>query len=267
MKLNPTLRNATFVGLVVVLISASGGPWLPAGSANDGKSTARAPIHTPTVGEKLTYDVSWSSFVVAGELTLRTQARRDFDGTDAYHLTAQAESIGLVRIAVLKVNDTYESFIAAQTLKPFRAVKTTRHGNRRERSIVEIDQGRQVAILEDGTEIAIPEETYDLVGLVYAIRSMDLKPGNSRTFTLLDDGKLYRLQVTPEEKETVQLRTGKYEAVRITTGIIGRETRDPYKLKIYITPDSRRLPVLILAEPFWGQVRVELTSSTGTPEK
>jgi hypothetical protein len=38
-------------------------------------------------------------------------------------------------------------------------------------------------------------------------------------------------------------------------------------LKIYLTNDAQRLPVLITAEPTWGEVRVELIVATGTKKK
>ena len=73
------------------------------------------------VGERLSYDVSWSNFIVAGELTLETKDRRSFDGIDGFHVSAQAQSVGLVSAIVYKVNDVYESFINAATMQPFRA--------------------------------------------------------------------------------------------------------------------------------------------------
>jgi hypothetical protein len=44
----------------------------------------------------------------------------------------------------------------------------------------------------------------------------------------------------------------------------GKRDSNLYNLRIYLSNDSRRLPVLITAEPSWGEVRVELTSATGT---
>ena len=93
------------------------------------KSDRNAPVKfVPTVGERLNYDVSWADFITAGELTLETKERRSVDGVDAFHVSAQAQSVGLVSAIALKVNDVYESFLNAATLRPFRAEKTIRHG-------------------------------------------------------------------------------------------------------------------------------------------
>src|SRR5204862_2525132 len=82
-------------------------------------ASASAPRNPFVAGEKLSYDVSWADFIVAGELTIQTDERRSFDGVEGYHVTAQAKSVGLVSLLNLKVNDVYESFINSTTLEPF----------------------------------------------------------------------------------------------------------------------------------------------------
>lgn len=216
------------------------------------------------VGERLNYEASWSSFIVAGELTLETKERNNFDGVDGFRIVAQAQSVGLVSVVGYKVKDTYESFIDATTLKPFRAEKRTRHKNKTDQGSVRIDQEKGVAHLDNGQTIDVPPDTYDLAGLIYAVRAMDLASGKPKTFTLLEDDKLYPLSIEPGKKEKLELKSGKYDVISITTRAVGKRNEDPYKLRIYITDDARRLPVLITASPSWGEVRVELTSFSGT---
>jgi hypothetical protein len=217
------------------------------------------------VGEQLTYSASWSNFMVAGELTLQTKERAIFNGTDGYHLRLQAHSTGIVDSLVYKVNDVYESFINAETLQPFRAESRSRHGNESKQSSFVIDQQHRTARLADGRTLRIPPDTYDLASLFYALRTIDLTPGKASDFTLLEDGQLYSIRAEPEGREKIHTSTADYDTVRVAIRQIedGR-TKDPYKLRLYLTSDSRRLPVLLTAEPFWGQTRVELTSASGT---
>ncbi|MEW6207303.1 MAG: DUF3108 domain-containing protein [Acidobacteriota bacterium] len=220
------------------------------------------------VGEQLNYEVSWESFVVAGELTLEVKERRSFDGIDGFRVSATAESVGLVKLLGYRVKDVYESYIDAATLQPFRATKSAQHGKRLAQDRVTIDHRKRAAQLADGRTIEIPADTYDLVGLMCAVRGMDLTVGQTRNFTLLEDGKLYPLQITVEAKEKIRNRSDKYDVVRITTkALSARGAKDPYKLRIYLTTDHRRLPVLITASPSWGEVRVELTSVAGINKK
>jgi hypothetical protein len=230
-----------------------------------GSASALAPRNPFVAGERLSYDVSWADFIIAGELKIQTDERRTFDGVDGYHVTAQAQSVGLVSGLVLKVNDAYDSFLDARTLQPFRAERRTRHGKKQSQSSIVLDQQRRVAKLADGRALEIPPDTYDLAGLIFAIRGMDLTVGKSRTFTLLEDGKLYTIKVQPESREKITTRAGSFDTVKIATSMVkGTEVDTIYNLRLYITSDARRLPVLITAEPSWGSVRAELTSAPGT---
>src|SRR5204862_6790892 len=94
-------------------------------------------------------------------------------------------------------------------------------------------------------------------------RGMDHTSAKSRTYTVLEDEKLYTINVQPEAKEKITTRAGTYDTVRLSTSMKkGRENDKLYNLRMYISNDARRMPVLITAEPSWGSVRVELTSAT-----
>jgi hypothetical protein len=264
------LRRSLFALAVVALsFPASLSQSHPVKSdRSDAAVSASAPRNPFIAGERLSYDVSWADFIVAAELTIQTDQRRSFDGIDGYHVTAQARTVGLVNGLAFKVNDVYESFINAATLQPFRAEKRSRHGKKQTQSSVTMDQDKRRAQLDRGRTLEIPEDTYDLAGLIFAIRGMDLTMGKSRTLTVLEDEKLYTIKLQPEAREKVTTRAGSYDTVKIATSRVkGRENDKLYNLRLYITTDARRLPVLITAEPSWGAVRVELTSATGTTTK
>jgi Protein of unknown function (DUF3108) len=258
------MLRKTLVALALITLSLDSG----LAQTRSIKADRAAPSKiTFPVGERLNYDVSWSDFIVAGELTIETKDRRSFDGVDGLHVSAQAQSVGVVSALVYKVNDLYESFLNAATLQPFRAEKHSRRGKKREQSSMTIDQQRRTARLSDGRTIEIPQNTYDLAGLLYAIRAMDLTPGKSQNFNLLEDEKLYAISVEPEGQEKVTTRAGSFDAIRVSTKMATGRDSNVYNLRLYITNDVRRLPVMITAEPKWGQVRVELTSVTGASKK
>ena len=257
------LRILTIVFSIAFYVPASlsqSHPVTPA-RATSASSTA-SPRNPFSPGERLSYDVSWADFIIAAELNIDTDDRTRFDGIEGYHVTAQARTVGLVSGLALKVNDVYESFINGDTLKPFRAEKRTRHGKKETQSSIIIE--KNTGKLGTGRTLEIPDETYDLAGMLFAIRGMDLTIGKTRTLTLVEDDKLYTIKVQPEGNEKITTRAGTYDTVRVATSMVkGRENDKLYNLRIFITTDARRIPVLITAEPSWGSVRVELTSVTG----
>ena len=258
-------RTLFVLAMVALSFTTSLSQSHPVKSERSVAVSSSAPRNPFNAGELLSYDVSWADFIVAGELTIQTDDRRIFDGVDGYHVTAQARTVGLVSGLALKVNDIYDSFINAATLQPFRAEKRSRHGKKQAQSSVTIDQEHRSARLAGGRTLEIPPDTYDLAGLIFAIRGMDLTMGKAHTLTVIEDEKLYTIKVQPELREEVTTRAGTFDTVKIATSMArGRENDKLYNLRMYITNDARRLPVLITAEPSWGSVRVELTSATGT---
>jgi Protein of unknown function (DUF3108) len=259
------LRTFSVLTMIALFLPVAMSQSRPVKSERTMASSALAPRNPFVAGERLSYDVSWADFIVAGEFTIQTDERRSFDGVEGYHVTAQARSVGLVSLLNLKVDDVYDSFINASTLQPFRAEKHSRHGKKQSQSSVTIDQQQRSARFSGGRTLEIPPETYDLAGLIFAMRGMDLTLGKSHTFAVLEDEKLYSISVHPEAREKITTRAGSYDTIRLgTSRMKGRENDKLYDLRMYITDDARRLPVLITAEPSWGSVRVELTSATAT---
>jgi hypothetical protein len=254
------LKVSLIIAVIAVYVPASLCQNQQVATSRNASTTS--PRNPFIAGERLSYDVSWADFIIAAELNIETDDRRSFDGVEGYHVIAQARTVGLVSGLALKVNDVYESYIDATTLKPFRAEKRSRHGKKDTQSSVTIE--KNTAKLSTGRTLELPSDTYDLAGLLFAIRGMDLTIGKTTTLTLIEDDKLYTIKVQPEGKEKVTTRAGTYETVRVTTSMVkGRENDKLYNLRIFITPDARRLPVMITAEPSWGSVRVELTSVSG----
>jgi hypothetical protein len=212
------------------------------------------------VGEQINYDISWSNFIVAGELTLQTKERAQFYGRDAYHVTAEAQSVGIVKALNYRLNDQYESFVDSSSLAPFRGNKISHHGKKLVQSSFAIDPGGHTARLADGKSIEVPRDTYDMASVLFAIRGMSQTPGSSKTLNVIEDGKVYTIKVEPETREKAYTRAATYDAFRIAVKLIedGKPT-DAHKIRIYLTRDRQRLPVLITAEPPWGQIRIEMT--------
>jgi Protein of unknown function (DUF3108) len=256
------------LALVFLSIAVLGLGHPPAASTRSDGSAKRSSAADPfAVGERLSYDVSWADLLTAGELILEVEERLKVDGVDAFHVSAIAQSVGLGAL-VYKVNDRYDSFINTASLLPFRAQKDSRRGKRHKTTSIEIDQDRKMATLTAGSKLKLPSDTYDMAGLMYAFRTMNLKDREPKTFMLLEDDKLYTISAQPDGSEKIETRVGRFDAVRLAVRVIEQgKANDRYKLRVYLTNDTRRVPILVTADPRWGQIHVEITSATGLEKR
>jgi hypothetical protein len=195
-------------------------------------------------------------------MTLKTESA-ELGGKQVYRLVADAQSVGLVSIIAQKVRDVYESFVEIDSLRPVRVDKQKRRGRKQQRISCNIDHQRNIAEFSDGRRITVPPEVYDMVSIIYALRGIDLTPGKKRTFTVLDEGALHTIQAEPEQNEKTYTPAGRFDTTRVSIKFLnGSNVNDKYRLRLYLTRDSRRLPVLLTGEPTWGGIRMELTSSS-----
>ena len=232
------------------------------GTAAETRPTPAVAVDPFAVGEKLVYEVSWADFLVAGELTLETRQGRSTAGSNTVQVSATAESVGLVSLMSMKVKDVYSSTMATAELRPIHAEKTSRHGKKQRNGTIAFDWDRGIATLSTGRSIAIEPGTYDIAGLLWAIRGMDLS--KKASFNVIEDDKVYPITVEPEGKEKITTRAGTFDTVRLATKTTSAGRAGTiYNLRLYVTNDSRRMPVMITAEPSWGKVKVSLTSVSG----
>src|SRR5262249_31611780 len=157
-----------------------------------------------------------------------------------------------------RLNDQYESFVDTSSLVPFRGNKISHHGKKLVQSSFVVDRNGHTATLADGKSIEVPRDTYDMASVLFAIRGINQAPGSSRTLNGTENGKVYTIRGEAEPREKVYTRAPNYAAFRIAVKMIENgKLSDPPKIRIYLTRAQQRLPILITAEPPWGQVRIE----------
>ena len=93
------MRPAAFLALALVVVAANASPQVQT-PASTGRPERTVPFRT---GETLTYDVSWSTFLVAGTVvTTVKEKKQSFDST-AYYIVAEARPTPLVSSTLLPV--------------------------------------------------------------------------------------------------------------------------------------------------------------------
>lgn len=270
-----TFRRVTFGLLAIAVVSY--GLTLYAQQQNPGltpppkpvtpqPSPTASPINAPggapfVVGERLTYNVSWSNFPTAARIEMEVAGQGQFFGQESYQLRTKVETFGQVRSLFGDIDNQYTSYVSLRNAVPHRMVSSIRQGQKQAEEVTVFDQSKQQAIFSDDSTVSIPSGTYDLTSLVYGLRLRPLPEGSKHKFTAVYGKEVIELEAVVKGRERVVSQTGTYSAVQIKFYPQNRKY-SKYRGYLYLTDDSQRLPVLIKAKLSFGEVRAELTSVT-----
>ncbi len=215
------------------------------------RSERPVPFH---IGETLTYDVSWSSYLSAGTAVVSVKEKRpSFDST-AYYIVAEAKPTPLLS----KLYTLYyklDTLLDAYTLLPQRGSVYTEEGNRHRLKTTRFDRRQQRVFFEYqsgntvNSEFAVPAFTQDALSSIYVMRSIPLKAGDHMTMPVSDDGLTYRLGIDVGAPEHVKTPLGEINAWKVRPVLTDDKGQMVGKnLAVWISDDERRYPLKIQAE-------------------
>ena len=218
----------------------------PAQSGGQGRDAA-VPFK---VGERLTYDVTWSTFLVAGTAYATVAARVDGGGAPAYHLVADGRPIPLLQ-RLYNVYYKMESMLDTATLLPQRTSLLSEEKAGKRLAATRFDRARQKGLFElddAGTplksEFDIPPQVQDGLSAVYVLRAMNFKAGERITLPVADDGNLYSVQADPVALEQTRVPFGTLEAWRVNVSVVDAAGQPAISdAAVWYSTDARRLPI------------------------
>ncbi|RMG51784.1 MAG: DUF3108 domain-containing protein [Acidobacteria bacterium] len=216
---------------------------------------------TAVIGERLEYLVSWSDYLVAAQLELTVA--KGSTPPESLQLQATVQTVGLVRSLFIAVDDRFVSYVQPQSLLPFRFEADLREGRRHRQAVMVFDWKAGRVRLNGDEDIPIHSDTRDVIALFYHIRRLDLSSGKQYRLTGIYKHEPFTLIVRPEQKRVIDTPLGSVEAIEValrTEQANGGKTRidDEHRVRVWVTNDERRIPVLITARPAFGQVRARL---------
>lgn len=206
------------------------------------------------VGETLTYDVSWSTYVVAGTaVTTVKEKKASYDST-AYYLVAEARPTLLVS----KLYSLYyklDTLLDVYTLLPQRGSVYTEEGKRHRVKTTRFDRGAKKAFFEYQSSTTVKSETpiaaftQDALSAVYVMRAIPLKPGDHMTMPVSDDGVNYKLTINVGGLERVKTPLGEFEASKVMPAVADDKGQAVGKnLALWISNDAHHYPLKVQAE-------------------
>lgn len=210
------------------------------------------------VGEHLTYNVSFSSFISVAHVEVLVAARGTFFGREGIQLKGHVETTGMVNAAVLAINSDYITYVDPTTGLPFHGQQFIREASRTSDTSADFNQPAGAAALAPRRVGEFPG-IYDLLSAVYRIRALPLKEKSTYYLTMRVENNDYQVEVKVTGQEVVKTNVGSFNT--IVCRIWVKNNSDSYGMKAYFSGDQRHVPVLVSARHASGEIQAELAGS------
>jgi hypothetical protein len=242
------------IGMVLLLAVAGAGSL----SATDVPTSPPPAIVVPfAAGERLTYDVSWSTYVTAGTITFDVRSAPAAGGAKGYYAVAEAQPNSLLS-KLYALHYKADTLIEASTLLPQRSSTFGREGSHQRTRLTRFDRAGQRAYFEQvggiKKEVPVPPRVHDALSVLYAVRAANLRPGARIKVPVCDSGRVYDILLDIGAPETVDTGVGATLAYRITPHIVDPAGRpEPGRFAMWLSADARRVPVKFESELVVGK--------------
>lgn len=214
------------------------------------------------VGERLTYNVSFSNFISAAHVELLVAARGPFFGREGIQLKGHVETNGVVNAALFAINNDYITYVDPATGLPYHGQQTIRETARTTETSAEFNQPAGTAAIPDKRSASVPG-TYDFLSAIYRLRALSLADGATYSLAVHDENQNYQIEVKVSGREVIKTNVGTFNTVAAQVRV--RSGSGGYSLKAHFSDDQRHVPVLIVTRLSAGEVRAELAGSGFVP--
>ncbi len=251
--MNRSLKPPSIFTLIILFFALV----FPAFAQEQDGVTAHSFSQSPyRVGERLTYNVSFSNFPDAAHVEVEVMSRGMHFGREAFQLRAHVETNGVINVALFAINNDYTTYIDPATGLPFRSEESARDAIKSADSVQDFNQSA-------GNEAIPPKQkgfpgTYDFISAFYRARALPLAPGGVYDFTVRGQGVDYQAELKVVGHDTIRTNVGSFPAIVTEVKVSGSPLKN---FKIYFSDDERHVPVLITARVRSGDLTAELAGS------
>lgn len=242
---------------------------------------------TLRVGERFRYDVTFAGNPTGiAEASIVAREAGLYGAPDRVRLEGFARTSGVVSLLTTLTYEmhTYVDAVSGAPLDGFAVAKRTGMGRARRRETTTIYAGRGLVEIDD-VRVAdqtttsklrrrIPVDTFDSLSLMAWVRALDLEPGERARAYGLDGKTLLRVDVTSKGKSRLDPMPGIATAIGVRSdevyeleGTISRADRwgavipgkKVYKMRVWVSSDGRKIPLVLESDIWFGVVRLILT--------
>jgi hypothetical protein len=214
-------------------------------------------------GEKYEYRVKFG-FVNIGVANVTVNDRiYSINNRPCYRISVFGRTTGITD--VLKVRNTYLSYVDTLAIVPHQFVYNAREGDyKREQSIYFNHPRSKATIIENKEKeyFNIPKYCQDVVSGYYFLRTLPfekMRVGEVIEAPLLFAGELYNMKVKFKGRKTIDTKFGKINVFEINPIL---PTNDLFAgsdaIKVYVSDDKNRVPIEIFVDFKIGSSSIEL---------
>jgi len=223
-----------------------------------------SPVQAFMPGETLTYEISWSNIVTAGTAVMEVKGEKLPNGRNVLRFIASSHSVGLVD-AVYPVNDRVESLFDPQIMQTLSFNLSESHGKRKRRRSLTFDHAGRTVVSRLNNDppqtLNIPDPVQDALSSLFYLRTQDdFTIGRTHVIEVHDSGKNWSVEVHTLAREKVKTPAGEFDTIKVKTfpkyeGVFMNKG----EIFIWLTDDSRELPVLMKSTIAIGSIMTTLT--------
>jgi hypothetical protein len=260
MRLKKTIKPVLMIFWLVLLSAAPA--WAEAGTLPFGP------------GENLEYVLRWEN-VPAGSASLKIMPLTRINGEQALHFIMTVNSNRFVDLFYKVRNriDAFSDLAMTRSLYYRKDQKEGRHVREEEiRFDWHINQARYANFGSERDPIPVAKGSFDPLTALYFIRMVPLVPGQEIIRPVTDGKKNITGRLRVHGRETITLQDGRhFDTYRVEPDIsdIGGvfKKSDDARIDLWLTADSRRIPVRIKSRVVVGSFIGELVSADLSMEK
>jgi hypothetical protein len=213
------------------------------------------------VGERLTYNVSFSNFINAAHIEIFIARGGTFFDRPGLEMRAHIETTEVVNVALYSINNDYTTWIDPATGIPFRSTQVIREGGRTSDTVSEYNAPVGTDAIPDKLRLGEFPGRFDFLSVIYRLRALPLQERATYYFNVVYNQIEYKVQMKVVGRELVKTKLGSFNTIITEIRTSADTDFNDYKVRAYFSDDERHVPVLITARHKVGAIRAELAGS------
>lgn len=248
----------TFIAIVAFAVAAAEPARAQSAGEISNAPFSKAPYR---VGERLTYNVSFSAFPSAAHLELWIAGYGTYFNRQGIQLHAHAETTGVVNAALFSVNSDYVAFVAPDTGQPYRTQIVRREAGHTDDILSEEDKPAGNEAIPQKLQTGGFAGTLDIASALYRVRALPLTVGSSYSLVLRVNDVSYEVVLKVKGRTMIKTNVGSFNTVITQLHFPRDSSLDAYKIQINFSDDERHVPIFASARHPAGEIRAELAGS------